>query len=723
MDVLNIAKIKDGLFIGDKTVGTNLSILMQFKITHLVNTAGNQIPFTFETAGIKYLTFNWVENPSNNVIYIKDETARKLLTFVDNSLQRGSGIMIFSVKGQNRACVAIILYLMKKYNWSLKKCKEYLSTKKRDISIKKNYISQLTSFEERLNKNNNILINDWINNNNLKDRDELLMNNTYLNEKELTKKKYLINKKKENIENNKINENNEIINKKPHIEWADHINPNNFGKNSLISKCEISKDLYFQKKFKPITNHIKMKPKKSCIKSYAHSKENLGPIIFPEYNKKIDNKQIIIAQDKKLIKEEKNPMNTQVLKNKFFVENKPGANRKLTYDNKDNDKFIFKENMLDNFDHIIDNEKKILKNLFKDEIKNNNENEKNNNYINEDKKRASTSISENKDKKINFDRILDLDNNQEIDSNILNSEKKINNFMGDNKYSLYFQNSFNNTKRGSSARKPKKNNTTTKLLQNKKYYLGQPNSKNSKKSKENEKDNNIIPTISHSSTFQTLNYEYNLNFHNNKMLIRSLINNQEIKNNINNSQGGNNSYFSNKKKKRQINSLELKNNRYKDNDSNSIYKPKNANIFNKFNSYNFHPSEPVKIKNNITYRLSHSLDKNNNSIKIFNNVNNYDEISKGINISNTKIYKHNRPLSAQKNMKNKNNNYFNNTNGFSSNSNEFLKPQNRAPSPMIQEFDILKNISHYNNNHNNRYNFSKPMNNIGNEKKSFKKKL
>ena len=130
---LNIAKIKDGIFIGDKFAGTTLSILVQFKISHIINTCGNQILYNLENTGIKYLTYNWPENPSNNMVIIKDEISKKILHFIDNSLLKGSGIMIFSLKGQNRACVAVIIYLMKKYNWSLKKCREYLASKKKDV--------------------------------------------------------------------------------------------------------------------------------------------------------------------------------------------------------------------------------------------------------------------------------------------------------------------------------------------------------------------------------------------------------------------------------------------------------------------------------------------------------------------------------------------------------------------------------------------------------------
>ena len=146
MEVLNLAKIKDGLFIGDKKAGLNLNLIIQFKISHMINTSGNQIPFNYEYAGIKYLTLNWPEYPSNNSDFIKDEIAKKIYVFIDNSLRNGTGMLIFSNKGQNRACVAIIIYLMKKYSWSLQKCRDFLSIKKQDVHISKNFICQLMKF-------------------------------------------------------------------------------------------------------------------------------------------------------------------------------------------------------------------------------------------------------------------------------------------------------------------------------------------------------------------------------------------------------------------------------------------------------------------------------------------------------------------------------------------------------------------------------------------------
>ena len=661
MKAINISKINDEIFVGDQMAGTSLRILMEFKISHLINTSGTQIQTTYETAGFKQIIFNWPEYPSSNTILIKEETAKKILNFVDDSIKRGTGVIIYSVKGQNRACVAIIIYLMKKYNWSLKKCRDYLSTKKKDIFINKNFINQLRNFEERLIKlNNKSLASNWLDS---KDENELLMKNTYLNEIRITRKKYLMKKYTENfVNNNQNNENdkNELIEMKPHIRWADHINSDQFGKNYL-NHIDVNKDLFLQKKVQPISNHISMKPKKSCIKNNFKN----------DYNELKDEK------DKKNETEENNEGNNkevQMLKNFFSDSDKPVIPRKLTYDDKDNS--LQKENIIDN--NLTSNNNMNLENRNKNII-NKNENEKN--------------INLNKDNNRN------IFNEQEYISNL--SQKQINNYVNNDKYSKYFHISNQKKKiRGLSANKDK-NSGNSKLPQNKKYYLG---GNNQKKVKENVKD--IIPNINRTSQ---RNHSYD------KMTVKNLINSSDIKNKTNNSLG-NNLSFSKKKKN---NHLMYKNN-YK-----IIHKPKNAKIFSNFNSYNFQPSEPIKIGNNITYKLSNSVEKSNNNLmsmdnKIFNNLSTYATISKAMNTKNdNKVnkYYHNRPLSAQKDsIKNRINNnlYFNNSNGFKSNyKSELFHSSQRAPSPVTPKSVVLKNIhNHYNNlNPNNRYRLSTPYDN------------
>ena len=134
-EVISISKIRDGIFIGDMRAGINLDLLMQFKISHIINATGMQLPYTFESLGVKYLTIEWSENPQEDITLITNDIVTKIISFIDDSLTNGEGLYGFSFNGKNRICVVIILYLITKYNWSLKKCLEYVKKKKNKIWI------------------------------------------------------------------------------------------------------------------------------------------------------------------------------------------------------------------------------------------------------------------------------------------------------------------------------------------------------------------------------------------------------------------------------------------------------------------------------------------------------------------------------------------------------------------------------------------------------------
>ena len=124
-EVLNISKIKEGFYIGDKIAAISIEVVVQFKLTHMINASGNQVINQWENIGMKYLTLNWEETPSQTLFDQKDEIADKILFFIDDSFKNGEGILAHSFKGQNRVCIVVLIYLMKKYKWSLKKSMEY----------------------------------------------------------------------------------------------------------------------------------------------------------------------------------------------------------------------------------------------------------------------------------------------------------------------------------------------------------------------------------------------------------------------------------------------------------------------------------------------------------------------------------------------------------------------------------------------------------------------
>ena len=80
----------------------------------MINAAGNQIVNAWDSIGIKYLTLKWSDNPSQNLFETKTDIAHNIVKTIDDADELGEGILIHSVMGQNRACVVVIIYFMKK---------------------------------------------------------------------------------------------------------------------------------------------------------------------------------------------------------------------------------------------------------------------------------------------------------------------------------------------------------------------------------------------------------------------------------------------------------------------------------------------------------------------------------------------------------------------------------------------------------------------------------
>ena len=260
-EIINISKIKDSFFIGDKVSGTSLDVLIQFKITHIINASGNQIMNLFESIGIKYYTLFWSESPTQNLFSPNDEIVDKILLFIRESYLKGEGLLIHSVKGKDRCCLVVIIYLMKKYYWSVNKCIDYLKSKKEDIEIEPYFIQQLISYEERLSKITNIKTINW-NDVTFKDNDEKLLRNTYINGIPV---KQLNDFGIDEINNNynKEEDRKNLIKKKNiHISWA---------KDENLISFNYEKELLFQEEIKPITCHMNLMPLKSNIKKMRDS--------------------------------------------------------------------------------------------------------------------------------------------------------------------------------------------------------------------------------------------------------------------------------------------------------------------------------------------------------------------------------------------------------------------------------------------------------------------
>jgi hypothetical protein len=474
-DMVNIAKIRDGLFIGDIIAGTTIDLIYEFKISHMINSASNQMPSQFSSIGVKYLNFNWPENPPIDKPLIKDETVTKIVNFIDTCLKNGDGLLIYSVKGQNRCCVVIILYLMKKYFWSLEKSKQYLLSKKQDIKITKNFMEQLLNYENHLNKlfPNKRKSTNW-NLENIKDNDELLMANTYINEVELAKKKNIFSENKQK-------------NRERHVGWAD--DKKNLNIEQKLLNLDIENDLYFKRNVKDITSHINYSRELKSIIKYnkkvddksknINNNENeiKNDLSFDENKEdkmEFFNTKNILRNDKENneedIKEEKN-------KNKINIEEKDKNNKKLNNElekenniNLENNLFYFKEsyNEIKMKEEPSKNNNKMKLNFFK------NSNEKEQIYsINSNKEKIPINIpikdynkmGQDKGMNINFNNINIPDLNKKYYNNFISSDNNKKSKINNNVYSIYLKNQNKGAKKSRSTSKMSHNNNLIPFIE------------------------------------------------------------------------------------------------------------------------------------------------------------------------------------------------------------------------------------------------------------------
>ena len=300
-EVLNISKIKEGFYIGDKIAAISIEVVVQFKLTHIINASGDQVVNQWESLNVKYLTLNWEENNSQILFDPKDEIADKILFFIEDSFTNGEGILVHSFKGKNRVCIVVLIYLMKKYKWSLKKSMEYLKSKKQDVDIPSFFLTQLIKFETRLIQRGELTKDNPWSFNDLKDPEEKLLRNTYING---------LNKNKINRSN--LNENKGKI---KHIKWADLEDPDH---QTPISVINLDKDLFFKKNIRSIFVHKQLKPSKPCIKK--------NKFILKYFS----------AKNIKKEKEEKNVSINNILKNNSINNTTMNINGNRIYKNSQN---------------------------------------------------------------------------------------------------------------------------------------------------------------------------------------------------------------------------------------------------------------------------------------------------------------------------------------------------------------------------------------------------
>ena len=173
-------KLRDGLFFGDQMAAEDLEFVVANKVTGIVNCACRQVRNHFESIGVEYLSYPWVDNDSQVILDIRGVVMGEISLFIEDILDKGESVLVHSVRGQSRSVTVLTAFLMKQYLWGLNKALEYIQSRKEDIAIKPAFHRQLLSFERRLSISKT-LSNDWSTPPPQDMSDHLIMYNTFMN--------------------------------------------------------------------------------------------------------------------------------------------------------------------------------------------------------------------------------------------------------------------------------------------------------------------------------------------------------------------------------------------------------------------------------------------------------------------------------------------------------------------------------------------------------------
>ena len=274
-DMIGAIKIKDALFIGDELAAQDLEFVVSNKVSHIVNWAGREIPNHWEPVGIEYLTFYWVDQDNQVLFDPEDNITNEILNFIDEALENGESWLVHSIRGQSRASVALSVYFMQKYKWSLYKTLEYLNSRRPDLEIRASFVSQLADFEQKLiSQNRGPQTAHWeevadnkiqLNQDKFYPDEELILRNTFLNaqlwfNRSFDKSDHMKSQTKdENQSINKIVD--ELIQSK--IKWID----NNKNDKNILRTNNSDDDLVWKEKIEAIKSHKMKKNTKSIMKN------------------------------------------------------------------------------------------------------------------------------------------------------------------------------------------------------------------------------------------------------------------------------------------------------------------------------------------------------------------------------------------------------------------------------------------------------------------------
>ena len=148
--ITGAVKVKDGLFVGDAFAANDIEFVAANKVSRIVNCAAREVPNHFESVGVEYLSYVWMDNDAQVILDIRNTVVQAVASFIDAALEKGESVLVHSFKGQSRSVTILTAYLMKKFRWKLNKCLQFMQSRRSDVAIKPAFHRQLVSFERRV---------------------------------------------------------------------------------------------------------------------------------------------------------------------------------------------------------------------------------------------------------------------------------------------------------------------------------------------------------------------------------------------------------------------------------------------------------------------------------------------------------------------------------------------------------------------------------------------
>jgi hypothetical protein len=78
---------------------------------------------------------------------LSESVTKSISDFVENSLKEYQGVLIHSLNGKNRSCVAALIVLMNRFKWGIIKTLEFLNAKKPGLEMTASMLKTLLDFE------------------------------------------------------------------------------------------------------------------------------------------------------------------------------------------------------------------------------------------------------------------------------------------------------------------------------------------------------------------------------------------------------------------------------------------------------------------------------------------------------------------------------------------------------------------------------------------------